>query len=71
MQALYENLKAQQIDTGAVARVITSRAEIDMDEIKRIFKRKYGMELRDAISDGIQARDYRDFLVALVGHQIN
>lgn len=54
-----------RVDKGAVARVLVSRTEVDMDEIQRIFKKKYGMELRDAICESIPSGDYRDFLVAL------
>lgn len=37
-----------------------------MDEIKRVFKEKYGKELADVICESIPSGDYRDFLVALV-----
>ncbi|KAJ0013169.1 hypothetical protein Pint_20064 [Pistacia integerrima] len=62
---LYASIKGTTCDKGALGRVIVSRAEIDMDEIQRIFKKKYGMELRDAICESIPSGDYRDFLVAL------
>lgn len=62
---LYASIMGTRVDKGAVARVLVSRAEVDMDEIQRIFKKKYGMELRDAICESIPSGDYRDFLVAL------
>lgn len=65
MQTLYASIKGTRVDKAAVARVLVSRAEVDMDEIQRIFKKKYGMELRDAICESIPSGDYRDFLVAL------
>ncbi|KAH7571685.1 hypothetical protein JRO89_XS04G0117600 [Xanthoceras sorbifolium] len=65
-KTLYASIKGKTVNKGALARVIVSRGEIDMDEIQRIFRRKYGMELRDAISESIPAGDYRDFLVDLV-----
>lgn len=64
-KTLYASIKGTRVDKAAVARVLVSRAEVDMDEIQRIFKKKYGMELRDAICESIPSGDYRDFLVAL------
>lgn len=58
-------MKGTTVDNGALARVMVSRAEVDMDEIQRFFKEKYGMELKDAISESIPSGEYRDFLVAL------
>ena len=42
-----------------------SRAEVDLYEIQRVFKRRYGMELKDAICESIPSGDYRDFLTAI------
>ena len=42
-----------------------SRAEVDLYEIQRVFKRRYGMELKDAICESIPSGDYRDFLAAI------
>ncbi|KAM2043972.1 hypothetical protein ACFX1T_008345 [Malus domestica] len=68
---LYASMKGCISDEGAVRRVMVSRAEVDMDEIKREFKKKHGMELRDAICDNIPSGDYRDFLVALTVSKSN
>ncbi|CAL9024232.1 unnamed protein product [Prunus brigantina] len=64
---LYASIKGSMTDKGALARVMVNRAEVDMDEIQREFKRQHGIELRDALcdSDKIPSGDYRDFLVAL------
>lgn len=64
-QALFATVKGMTIDRGALARVVVSRAEMDMDEIQRVFKIKYGVELREAICDSIPSGYYRDFLLAL------
>ncbi|KAJ4721281.1 Annexin [Melia azedarach] len=64
-KTLYASMKGTTVDNGALARVMVSRAEVDMDEIQRFFKEKYGMELKDAISESIPSGEYRDFLVAL------
>lgn len=42
-----------------------SRADVDMDEILRVFRKKYWKELKDAICESIPSGVYRDFLVAL------
>ncbi|KAM5550370.1 annexin Gh1-like [Rosa sericea] len=53
-------------DKGALVRVMVSRAEVDMDEIQRMFKKKHGVELRDAIISSVTGDNYyTDFLVAL------
>ncbi|KAK2976896.1 hypothetical protein RJ640_024730 [Escallonia rubra] len=58
--------KGATMEKGSLARVMVSRAEVDMNEIQVVFKKKYGMELRDAICESIPSGgDYRDFLVAL------
>nr|AKA87342.1 Ann10 [Manihot esculenta] len=69
-KALYASIRGTTTDRGALARVMMSRAEIDMDEIQDFFKKKFGMELRDAISEAIPSGDYRDFLVALATKRI-
>jgi hypothetical protein len=42
-----------------------SRADVDMDEIQRVFRKKYRKEVKDVISESIPSGAYRDFLVAL------
>ncbi|XP_021282413.1 annexin D8-like [Herrania umbratica] len=64
-KTLFTSIKGMTADRGALARVMVSRAEMDMDEIQRVFKIKYGVELREAICDSIPSGDYRDFLLAL------
>ncbi|GLT95384.1 hypothetical protein SLE2022_130680 [Rubroshorea leprosula] len=64
-KSLFLSIKGMTADKSVLTRVMVSRAELDMDEIQKVFKRKYGMELREAICDSIPSGDYRDFLVAL------
>lgn len=77
-QILYASIKgwtSSSGDKGALlVRVMVSRAEVDMDEIQRVFKKKHGIELRDAISSLVRENhnipsetsgDYTDFLFAL------
>ncbi|XP_043702002.1 annexin A13-like [Telopea speciosissima] len=65
-KTLFASINGSKTDKSTLAHVIVSRAEIDMDEIKVIFKKKYGIELKDAISENVPSGNYRDFLVALV-----
>ncbi|CAL0321618.1 unnamed protein product [Lupinus luteus] len=64
-KALYTSIKGGTRERGNLTRTLVCRAEIDMDEIKMVFKEKYGKEVGDVISEGIPSSDYRDFLVAL------
>ncbi|OMO67917.1 Annexin [Corchorus capsularis] len=70
-KTLFTSIKGMTADRGAVTRVMVSRAEMDMDEIQRVFKIKYGLELREVISDSIPSGDYRDFLLALANKTAN
>ncbi|KAL3825649.1 hypothetical protein ACJIZ3_021678 [Penstemon smallii] len=65
-KALYECLKGTTIDDGGLVRIIVSRSDVDMDEIEKLFEKKYGMELKNVICEVIQEENHRDFLVALV-----
>ncbi|KAF7819260.1 annexin A13-like [Senna tora] len=65
-KALYRSLNGATRDKRSVARILVCRAEIDMDEIKGIFKEKYGKEVGDVICESIPSGEFRDFLVALV-----
>ncbi|KAF5199138.1 Annexin a13 [Thalictrum thalictroides] len=63
---LYASIKGSIADKSAVVRVIMCRAAgIEIGDIRRIFKTKYGMELKDAICQGISNADCREFLVAI------
>ncbi|KAI9093608.1 hypothetical protein K1719_027057 [Acacia pycnantha] len=64
-KALYKSIQGATIDKGTLVRTLISRAEIDMGEIKRVFKQKYAKELGDVIYQSIPSGDFRDFLVAL------
>ncbi|KAK7267035.1 hypothetical protein RIF29_19699 [Crotalaria pallida] len=69
-KALYTSTKGETRDRGILVRALVSRAEVDMNQIKMVFKEKYGKELADVISEGISSGDYRDFLVALATRSI-
>ncbi|KAL0338757.1 UNVERIFIED_CONTAM: Annexin A3 [Sesamum angustifolium] len=63
--ALYGCLKGTTNDKAALVRVMVSRAEVDMDEIRCNFKKKYGVELKNVICETTPEGSCRDFLVAL------
>lgn len=65
VQTLYACLKGTTRDKGAVVRVMVSRAEVDMNEIQRVFKKKYGVELKNAVSESLPSGDYRELVLAL------
>lgn len=64
-KAFYASTQGTSMDKGALARVMVSRAEIDMDQIQGIFEKKYGMKLKDAITESTLPQDFKEFLIAL------
>ncbi|KAJ0978848.1 hypothetical protein J5N97_014322 [Dioscorea zingiberensis] len=52
----------------ALTRVIVTRADVDMKEIKEEYQRLYGVELAEMISKGTYG-NYRDALLSLVARQ--
>ncbi|KZV36434.1 Annexin 8 [Dorcoceras hygrometricum] len=65
-QTLHRCLKGMTAhDRRDLIRIMVSRAEVDMDGIARIFKKKYGKELRNVICESVEEGNYRVFLAAL------
>ncbi|XP_023245332.1 annexin B9 [Copidosoma floridanum] len=58
---LYNNMN----DPRTLTRIIVSRSEIDLGDIKQEFKKRYGKELETLIHENTSG-DYRDCLLALV-----
>lgn len=54
-----------EITKEAVSRVIVTRADEDMKEIREEFHGKYGVDLGKKIED-VANGNYRDFLLALI-----
>ncbi|XVE62551.1 hypothetical protein DITRI_Ditri06bG0126900 [Diplodiscus trichospermus] len=67
---MFASIKGKTADRGTLARVMVSRAEIDLAEIQRVFKVKYGIELTEAIRESIPSGDYRDILLTLASKTI-
>lgn len=59
-KTLHSSIKGSATDKVALAWVMASRAGVDVDEIVRVFRKKYGMELREAICGSIPSGDLRD-----------
>lgn len=57
-------------DEGAVTRVVTTRAEVDMKLIKEEYYRRNSVPLDHAIAKDTSG-DYEEFLLALIGHGSN
>lgn len=54
-----------QLEYEALTRVMVTRAEVDMEDIKAMYREKYGISLEQAICKQTSG-SYRDFLLQLV-----
>ncbi|KAJ8490876.1 hypothetical protein OPV22_012597 [Ensete ventricosum] len=54
-------------DEGALTRVITTRAEVDMKQIKELYYKRNNVTLYRSVKKDTTG-DYEDFLLALIGH---
>ncbi|KAH0455246.1 hypothetical protein IEQ34_015278 [Dendrobium chrysotoxum] len=57
-------------DEGALSRVITTRAEVDLQEIKEVYAKRNSKALDAAIAKDTSG-DYEAFLLELIGHNEN
>ncbi|KAJ9555121.1 hypothetical protein OSB04_009735 [Centaurea solstitialis] len=64
-KVLEGSIKGRKSDEGALERIMVSRCETDMNKIRKIYKNKYGMDLRDVIMENIPIGDFRDLIIAL------
>ncbi|XP_048419602.2 annexin A5-like [Stegostoma tigrinum] len=65
-EKLYNAMKGAGTDDNTLMRIMVSRSEIDLVEIKAIYKAKYGDTLNSSIV-GDTGGDYKDTLVKLCG----
>ncbi|KAK7507992.1 hypothetical protein BaRGS_00000957 [Batillaria attramentaria] len=63
---LYHSMKGMGTDDRTLIRVVVSRCEVDMKQIKEEFQRRYGQSLEAFIRDDCSG-DYRRLMLALVG----
>ncbi|CAG0912648.1 unnamed protein product [Notodromas monacha] len=62
---LYTSMKGAGTDDGTLIRVVVSRSELDLAEIKQRFQQMYGVSLGDMIKNDTKG-DYRKMLMAIV-----
>ncbi|OUZ99314.1 Annexin [Macleaya cordata] len=67
-EVLRSAINKQGTDEGALTRVVTTRAEVDMKQIKEEYYRRNSVPLDRAIISDTHG-DYEDLLLALVGHE--
>jgi len=65
-KVLHKSMKGLGTDDNSLIRVVVSRADIDMVQIKQAFLRDYGKTLASFIS-GDCSGDYKKILLALIG----
>ncbi|XP_063424971.1 annexin A6-like isoform X1 [Mytilus trossulus] len=65
---LYKSMKGLGTDDDTLCRVLVSRCEVDMVQIKEEFQKKYKQTLAMFISDDVSG-DYKDLCLALLGEQ--
>ncbi|NXC20445.1 ANX12 protein, partial [Corythaeola cristata] len=65
-EKLHLAMKGSGTRHKSLIRIMVSRHEVDMNEIKACYKRLYGIPLRQAIMDELKG-DYENILVALCG----
>eukprot|EP00344_Euplotes_crassus_P000699 CAMPEP_0196996750 /NCGR_PEP_ID=MMETSP1380-20130617/2548_1 /TAXON_ID=5936 /ORGANISM="Euplotes crassus, Strain CT5" /LENGTH=315 /DNA_ID=CAMNT_0042412805 /DNA_START=47 /DNA_END=994 /DNA_ORIENTATION=+ len=65
-ERLYKSMKGAGTDDRTLIRIVVSRCEVDMVEIKEAFQKKYGKSLAKFIEEDTSG-DYKKALVKLVG----
>ncbi|XP_008797322.1 annexin A13-like [Phoenix dactylifera] len=68
---LHTSLKEADADKRLLTRMMLGSAEVDMEEVKSAFLKRYRKKLEDAICESLPDGDYRDFLVALTNAPIS
>nr|XP_014289508.1 annexin B9 isoform X1 [Halyomorpha halys] len=65
-ERLYKSMKGLGTNDKTLIRIIVSRSEIDLGDIKRTFEDKYGKSLESWIADETSG-DYKNVLIGIVG----
>ncbi|XP_041363546.1 annexin-B12-like isoform X2 [Gigantopelta aegis] len=63
---LYHSMKGAGTDDRTLIRVVVTRCEVDMVQIKQEFQKRYGKTLEAFVRDDISG-DYRRIIMALIG----
>lgn len=53
-ERLYKSMEGMGTDDRTLIRLVVSRSEIDLQEIKQVFEEKYGKSLADFINVSLQ-----------------
>ncbi|GLT80833.1 hypothetical protein SLA2020_522470 [Shorea laevis] len=69
-KVLRNAMKMEGTDEDALSRVIVTRAEKDLKEIKELFLKRNDKSLEEAVARDTSG-DYKTFLLTLLGHQEN
>ena len=64
-EKLYRAMRGLGTDDGALIRILVSRSEIDLENIKEKYQLKYGKSLAAAVADDTSG-DYRKCLLAII-----
>ncbi|XP_015605258.1 annexin B9 isoform X2 [Cephus cinctus] len=64
-EQLYKSMKGLGTDDRRLIRLVVTRSEVDMGEIKEAFRQQYGQTLEDFIADDCSG-DYKKCLLALI-----
>ncbi|KAK9751420.1 Reverse transcriptase (RNA-dependent DNA polymerase) [Popillia japonica] len=64
-ERLYKSMEGMGTDDRTLIRLVVSRSEIDLQEIKQVFEEKYGKSLADFINDDTSG-DYKRCLLSVV-----
>lgn len=65
-EKLYKSMKGAGTDDRTLIRVIVTRCEVDMVQIKQEFQKMYGQSLEQFVRDDISG-DYKRMMLALIG----
>lgn len=66
-ERLYESMKGMGTNDKTLIRIIVSRSEIDLGDIKEAFQNKYGKSLESWVK-GDTSGDYKKSLLAIIGY---
>ncbi|KAL4388274.1 hypothetical protein GQ457_09G015130 [Hibiscus cannabinus] len=68
-KVLRNSLKRLGTDEDAITRVIVTRAEKDLKDIKEVYQKRNSMPLEEAV-DNCTSGDYKDMLLSLLGNEL-
>ncbi|KAJ6964817.1 annexin-like protein RJ4 [Populus alba x Populus x berolinensis] len=70
MQVLRRAIHKEDTDEDALSRVIVTRAEKDLKEIKELYLKRNNVSLEQAVAADTHG-EYKEFLLTLLGNEKN